>query len=76
MWAGFGIGATCFHMAALVAILGGNVRIGFEDTHYIEKGKPAASNRQLVEKLVSIVRLLGKEPATPDEARKLLKLKE
>jgi uncharacterized protein (DUF849 family) len=74
MWAGFGIGATCFHMAALVTILGGNVRIGFEDTHYIERGKPATSNKQLVEKLANIVRLLGKEPATPDEARKILKL--
>src|SRR4030067_3235597 len=50
IWAGFGIGATSFYMAALVAIMGGNVRIGFEDTHYIEKGKLATSNKQLVEK--------------------------
>jgi uncharacterized protein (DUF849 family) len=76
IWAGFGIGATSFYMAALVAIMGGNVRIGFEDTHYIDKGRLATSNRQLVEKVVSILRLLGKEPATPDEARRLLKLKE
>jgi uncharacterized protein (DUF849 family) len=76
MWAGFGIGASCFHMAALVAILGGNVRIGFEDTHYIDKGKLASSNKELVEKVVNILRLLGKDPATPGEARKLLKLKD
>ncbi len=38
------------------------------------KGKSASSNRQLVEKAVTILRLLGKEPARPDEARKLLKL--
>jgi len=76
IWAGFGIGSNCFRMAALVAILGGNVRIGFEDTLYIEKGKLASSNKQLVEKVVDLLHLLGKEPVRPDEARKLLKLKE
>lgn len=74
VWTGFGIGATAFPMVALAAVLGGNVRIGFEDNLYIEKGKLASSNRQLVEKAVAILRLLGKEPARPDEARKLLKL--
>ena len=73
-WTGFGIGATAFPMVALAAILGGNVRIGFEDCLFIEKGKPASSNRELVERAVTILRLLGKEPARPDEARKLLKL--
>jgi len=74
LWTGFGIGATAFPMVAVAAVLGGNVRIGFEDSLYIEKGKLAASNRQLVEKAVAILRLLGKEPASPDEARRLLKL--
>jgi 3-keto-5-aminohexanoate cleavage enzyme len=61
-------------MVALATILGGNVRIGFEDNLYIEKGKPASSNRQMVEKAIAILRILGKEPARPDEARKLFKL--
>ncbi len=74
LWTGFGIGATAFPMVAVAAVLGGNVRIGFEDSLYIEKGKLAASNRQLVEKAVAILRLLGKEPARPAEARKLLNL--
>lgn len=74
VWTGFGIGAAAFPMVAMAAILGGNVRIGFEDSLFIEKGKPASSNRQLVEKAVAILRLLGKTPARPDEARKLLKL--
>ena len=74
LWTGFGIGATAFPMVAVAAVLGGNVRIGFEDSLYIEKGKLAASNRQLVEKAVAILRLLGKEPASPDEARRLLNL--
>lgn len=74
VWTGFGIGPTALPMVAVAAILGGNVRIGFEDCLYIEKGKPASSNRQLVEKAVAILRLLGKAPARPDEARKLFKL--
>ena len=74
LWTGFGVGAMAFPMVAVAAVLGGNVRIGFEDSLYIEKGKLAASNRQLVEKAVAILRLLGKEPASPDEARRLLKL--
>lgn len=74
VWTGFGIGATAFPMVALAAILGGNVRIGFEDSLHIEKGMLASSNRQLAEKAVAILRLLGKAPARPDEARKLLNL--
>ena len=76
LWTGFGIGATAFPMVAVAAVLGGNVRIGFEDSLFIEKGKLAASNRQLVEKAVTLLRLLGKEPARPAEARKLLNLEQ
>lgn len=74
VWTGFGIGAAAFPMVAMAAILGGNVRIGFEDSLFIEKGKPASSNRQLVEKAVDLLRLLGREPASPEEARKRFKL--
>lgn len=74
IWAGFGIGATSFHMLAQSVLLGGNVRIGFEDTIYVEKGKLAGSNKELVEKAVAIIRILGKEPSTVAETRELLKL--
>ncbi len=75
IWAGFGIGATSFQMLAQSLILGGNLRIGFEDTLYVSRGELATSNRQLVEKSVSIMRLLGKEPSTAGEARDLLHLR-
>jgi uncharacterized protein (DUF849 family) len=74
LWAGFGIGASSFQMAAQSVLLGGNIRIGFEDTFYVERGVLARSNRELVEKAVAIIRSLGKVPATVAEARDLLHL--
>lgn len=74
IWAGFGIAAACFPMVAQSTILGGNIRVGMEDNLYLAKGVRAKSNTELVERAVAIIRLLGKEPATPEEARKLLKL--
>ena len=74
IWTGFGIGANCYQMVAQSVLLGGNVRIGFEDTFHIERGKLAASNRELVEKAVAIIRILGKEVASTKEARTLLGL--
>jgi len=46
-----------------------------EDNLYLEMGVRALSNKQLVEKAVAIIRLLGKEPATSEEARQILRLK-
>src|SRR3954470_16772533 len=66
------------HQTRLVttgAILGGNVRVGMEDSIYLEKGVLAESNAQQVEKMVRILRELSLEPATPDEAREILGLK-
>ena len=56
-------------------LMGGNVRVGLEDAIYVEKGRMAKSNAEQVEKIVRIGRELGVEPATPDEARKMLGLK-
>ncbi|MCF8033736.1 MAG: 3-keto-5-aminohexanoate cleavage protein [Desulfarculaceae bacterium] len=75
LWTAFAISKDSFPLVAQSAILGGNVRVGMEDNLYLEKGVRATSNAQLVEKAVNLVRILGKEPATPDEARELLKLK-
>jgi 3,5-dioxohexanoate:acetyl-CoA acetone transferase len=56
-------------------LLGGNVRVGLEDNLYLEKGVMAKSNAELVAKIVRIARELGREPASPDEARQILGLK-
>ena len=61
------------HRAAIE--LGGNVRTGFEDTFYLPNGDKAQNNGQLVEALVKIVREQGREPATPEEAREILEIK-
>jgi uncharacterized protein (DUF849 family) len=74
IWAGFGIGPASFPMVAQSALLGGNVRIGFEDNFYLSRGIRAESNAQLVERAVNIVRALDKEPASPQEAREILGL--
>ena len=55
--------------------LGGNVRTGFEDTFYLPNGEKAKKNAELVESLVKIIREVGKEPASPDEAREILGIK-
>ena len=70
-----GIGRNQFPMAAISIITGGHVRVGFEDNIYLSKGVLAKSNGQLVEKVVRLARELGREIATPAEARKILGLK-
>jgi uncharacterized protein (DUF849 family) len=57
------------------AWLGGNVRVGLEDSLWIGKGKLATSNAEQVRKIRSVVEDLGKEIATPDEARTMLALR-
>jgi len=74
IWTGFGIAASAFPMLTQSVLLGGNVRIGLEDTLYVEKGNRASSNKELVQKAVEIIKALDKEPATPSEARTLLDL--
>ena len=75
IWTGFGIGASAFSMLAQSVLLGGNVRIGLEDTLYVEKGKRASSNKELVQKAAEIIKVLDRELATPDEARTMLHLR-
>jgi uncharacterized protein (DUF849 family) len=73
-WSVIGIGRAEFPAAALAIIMGGHVRVGFEDNLWLEKGSLAESNAQLVEKVVRIAKELGREIATPDEARQILGL--
>ena len=57
------------------ALLGGNVRVGLEDSLFIERGRLAASNAEQVHKIRRILAEMGCEPATPAEARAMLGLK-
>jgi len=67
-----GIGTAQHHATLQSLILGGGVRVGFEDNIYIRRGELAKSNAQLVERIVTVIRDLGFEPATPAEARQML----
>ena len=69
-----GIGRYEFPLAAAAIIDGGHVRVGFEDNVFLSKGVLAQSNGELVAKVVRIANELGREIATPAEARKILGL--
>jgi len=69
-----GIGRFQFPVAVMSIISGGHVRVGFEDNIYLSKGVLAKSNGELVEKVVRLAHELGREIATPAEARKILGL--
>jgi uncharacterized protein (DUF849 family) len=56
-------------------LLGGNARVGLEDSLFIGKGELARSNAQQVARIRSLVEALGREVATPAEAREMLALK-
>ncbi|MBB6697028.1 3-keto-5-aminohexanoate cleavage protein [Clostridium algidicarnis] len=71
-----GIGRNEFPMAAMAIIMGGHVRVGYEDNVYLSKGILAKSNGELVSKVVRLASELGREIANPNETRKILGLKE
>jgi 3-keto-5-aminohexanoate cleavage enzyme len=68
------VGTAQLPLTTMAMVLGGCVRVGLEDNLYYRKGE-LATNAQLVARAVRIARELGKEPATPDEARAILGLK-
>ena len=74
-WTATGIGRYAFQLAAPAIVMGGNVRVGFEDNLYLERGVLAKSNGELVDKVVRMAKLLGREVANSDEAREILGLK-
>lgn len=74
-WTATGIGRHAFTLAAAAIVMGGNVRVGFEDNLYLERGVLAKSNGELVAKVVRLAKELGREIATPAEAREILGLK-
>jgi 3-keto-5-aminohexanoate cleavage enzyme len=73
-WQVIGISLRQWPLAAAAITMGGNVRVGLEDNFYLEEGKMAKSNGELVAKAVRLCRELGSDVATPAEARRQLKL--
>ena len=73
-WTATGVGRGAFPLAAAAIVMGGNVRVGFEDNIYLAKGVKAQSNGELVAKVVRLAKELGREVATSEEARKILSL--
>ncbi len=74
-WSVLGAGANQFRIATQAATLGGNVRVGLEDSLWAGRGELATSNAVQVKKIRSIIEGLGLQVATPDEAREILELK-
>ena len=68
-------GRAQFAICTQSLLIGGNCRVGLEDNLYLEKGKMAKSNADQVAKMVRIAQEFGAQPASPDEARKILGLK-
>ena len=75
VWSVLGAGKNQLAIAAQSAALGGNVRVGLEDSLWIGPGKLAQSNAQQVRAARQVIEGLGLEVATPDEARAILQLK-
>jgi 3-keto-5-aminohexanoate cleavage enzyme len=73
-WQVIGIGRHQIPLGAVAMLLGGSVRVGFEDNVYLRKGVLARSNAELVEKAVSLANDFGLEVATPAEARQILRI--
>ncbi len=74
-WSVLGAGASQMRIAAQAAAMGGNIRVGLEDSIWAGKGILAKTNAEQVVLARKIIEGLGKTVATPDEAREILSLK-
>ncbi len=74
-WSVLGAGASQLRIAAQAAAMGGNIRVGLEDSLWAGRGRLAESNAEQVRMARSIIEGLGMAVATPDEAREILELK-
>jgi uncharacterized protein (DUF849 family) len=74
-WSVLGAGRNQMFIAAMSAVMGGNVRVGLEDSLWLGRGQLAQSNAEQVAKARRILEELGFSVASPDEARAMLKLK-
>ncbi|MBO9356709.1 3-keto-5-aminohexanoate cleavage protein [Bordetella petrii] len=74
-WSVLGAGASQFRIAAQSVAMGGNVRVGLEDSLWAGKGRLAQSNTEQVRAVRQMIEGLGMQIATPDDARRILQLK-
>jgi 3-keto-5-aminohexanoate cleavage enzyme len=74
IWSVLGTGADQLEIITQGILLGGNVRVGFEDNIYLKKGVLADSNAQFVEMATDLARRQGRTIATPEDARQILGL--
>lgn len=74
-WSVLGAGRNQMPIVAIAAAMGGNVRVGLEDSLWIGPGQLARSNAEQVKRARQIIESLGIELATADEAREILGLK-
>ncbi len=74
-WSVLGAGRNQMFIAAMSAVMGGNVRVGLEDSLWLGRGQLAKSNAEQVAKAKRVLEELGFSVATPDDARQMLKLK-
>ncbi len=74
IWQVIGVSLAQWPLAAAAITMGGNVRVGLEDNFYLEKGRMAGGNGELVEKAVRLCRELGRDVASIAEARSQLGL--
>jgi len=74
-WSAIAAGRSQMPICSVALAMGGNVRVGLEDSLFISKGVLAKSSAEQVEKIIRIMRELSLEPAKPEEARKILGLK-
>ena len=75
LWSVLGAGRNQMFIAAQSAVMGGNVRVGLEDSLWLGRGTLAKSNAEQVTKVRRILEEIGLKIATPDEARAMLQLK-
>lgn len=73
-WQAIGIGRANLAMTTIGLAMGGNARTGMEDTLLLRRGVPAASNAQLVQRLVGVARSLERDPVDATTARDILRL--
>jgi len=65
-----------WRLLAVALGTGGHVRVGWEDNPYLPDGRPSRSNAELVDEVVKLARIMGREPATAEEARQIIGLPE
>ncbi len=73
-WSALGMGAAQLPINTMSILLGGHVRVGFEDNIYTSRGVLAGSNAEFVERIVALARILQREIASCDDARRILAL--